>query len=179
MSPKFVERLVTAHPVMFEHCEDVACGDGWFELLETMCSLMADRSTRNNAAWPIRLGGIKSKFGRLCLSIECDDPFIDGLVDAAMELALMMCAACGHPGRQYPRGCLSVLCRGHFEEENKLAWQRREFDPGHPLPDYDTAARREVAIFMEFENETEIEHRERRARFDLMLKRMGKRKDEP
>lgn len=126
------EKLVTAYPELFHRIRThpVAktqyygcdCGDGWFSILDALCGLIA-RNLRHEhellgAPSDFKILQIKEKFGGLRFYMHGSNPYIEGLVDMAEELAARTCEVTGKPGRLYrkPSGWLATLCPEEAEK---------------------------------------------------------------
>lgn len=115
MNPELETKLVTAYPSLFRGkdapvtenlmsfgCE---CGDGWFELINQACQLIAQHA-EPGFLWT----QIKEKYGTLRLNYTGGDGYTDGVVDMAEALSAITCEACGAPGKLRGTGWLQTLC---------------------------------------------------------------------
>ena len=134
------EKLFTSYPNIFkqkdataqESCmsRGICCGDGWFDLIDTLClriqsrvsavkrNIDAESARRGVTLIPAKLGylkceavQVKEKFGGLRFYIVGGDDYINGLVDFAESMSHKMCSECGRKSvSQVKRGWIYTLC---------------------------------------------------------------------
>jgi hypothetical protein len=85
------------------------CGDGWFTLINTACSLIA---THEEAAekTDFLFTQIKEKYGTLRIYYTGGNAYIDGVVNMAEALSGETCELCGAPGKLGGVGWLTTRC---------------------------------------------------------------------
>lgn len=154
----------------------IACGEGWFPLLDTLSALIVERASARSLN--VKTLQVKEKFGGLRFYLRGHDPYIGGLVDAAEELSLRHCERCGLPGRAYLGGWHRILCRTHFEEANRGVMLREGYEPGADgLPDFDKADAAGKVRFRTLRGEPPAEAAERREGYERMVAALRERTD--
>lgn len=119
MSPNLEEKLCQKYPSLFtqrnksiqESCMAFGCEhqDGWFDLLETTCSLI-QHDIENNRMPPVEFAQIKEKFGQLRIYFDGGDERTEGITDMAEAMSYKICEMCGKPGRPNKIGWIITLC---------------------------------------------------------------------
>lgn len=99
-------------PSQSNMCFGFECGDGWFTLLDNLCSLIqSNKETETQATQ------IKEKFGGLRFYYTGGNDFIDGAVMLAEKMSEHICEECGDRGSiKYDAGWLRCRCDKHKEE---------------------------------------------------------------
>lgn len=94
--PTFGEKLVARHPHL-KLPSYIECGDGWFDLLDTLCGIMPPG---------LIVGQIKQKFGGLRYYTDNATDFapsmqseIHGAIRLAETLSFRVCEVCGGPAK--------------------------------------------------------------------------------
>lgn len=87
------------------------CGDGWFDLLDTLCAEITAHAGANSLEVMVRQ--VKEKFGTLRFYEGGGDEFIGGLVLLAGRLSERICEECGKPGWMSANGWMKVRCEAH------------------------------------------------------------------
>ena len=64
MKPELKTTLYQRYPLIFTERPDIACGDGWFDLLDVLCERLQDWTDRNEAP-QVATHQVKEKFGEL------------------------------------------------------------------------------------------------------------------
>ena len=71
------------------------CGDGWFDLIDTLCSSLEYR-TNHGGAPQVRVNQVKSKLGTLRFNfVGSGDEYARGMRDMALSISAIMCEECG------------------------------------------------------------------------------------
>lgn len=90
---------------------DIACGDGWYDLLDT---LFRDIQTYIDLAGApqVKLVQIKEKFGVLSISYAALDKNVDSLIRKATTDSKLVCENCGCFGmlKRTRHGWIKSLC---------------------------------------------------------------------
>lgn len=122
LSPELERRLVEKYPKLFGDygappdksllAFGFECGDGWFDLLDTLCT----QPTRLKPAGeeddplPLTVLQVKEKYGTLRFYLgACTDEAL-ALVDFAEAMSARICEACGNRGRTCGTTWLKTLC---------------------------------------------------------------------
>ena len=112
MTPEVEQELYDAYPVLFADRESKGscmvygceCGDGWAEILRSLCRLIADRGC------DYRFSQVKEKFGLLRIYGYGGDDYIAGAVARTEAVSGSVCERCGARGSVRGKGWLVTLC---------------------------------------------------------------------
>ena len=107
-----LDRTVTAM------CYGIACGDGWYTLIDEMCGNIQNRIENVNRGKPeeehidCQATQVKEKFGGLRFYVQGSDDFIDGIIDLAESMSYRICSECGNTStpNENKRGWIYTLC---------------------------------------------------------------------
>lgn len=116
---KDLDKTVTAM------CWGISCGDGWYDLIDTLCENIQNRIVNVNRNKPeeehliCEAVQVKEKFGGLCFYTYGGDDYIDGLVSMAESMSYHICTECSKPSEKQDnnRGWIYTLCESC--KENK------------------------------------------------------------
>lgn len=106
--------LVAKYPLIFAErhlpmretcmCWGFSCGDGWFRLIDTLCSALQGTVERMRPPLPQPVAvQVKEKFGGLRFYVRSADDYQHGMIDMAEELSTRICEECGAPGQMLVR----------------------------------------------------------------------------
>ena len=103
----------------------VECGDGWYEILSSLCFLI-NQHERNidgqtdykrkedpnyvSDYYPVKFDQIKEKFGGLRVYISGGDEYVRGLISMAEGWSYKSCERCGEKGSPNKKGWIITLC---------------------------------------------------------------------
>jgi hypothetical protein len=95
------------------------CGDGWFNLINTLCSLLQQETEKRGAPQVTALQ-VKEKFGELRFYCEAPRALSErqsAYIAMATALSTVTCEVCGKPGllKEHQRW-LSTRCEEHSRE---------------------------------------------------------------
>jgi hypothetical protein len=138
MDQELQDELFQKYPDLFsnrtkspmESCMSWGCeiGNGWYELLNSVCwrifqyeQNIADRvriRTKNGKEndqsdldyVPVKFDQIKEKFGGLCIYFTGGDDYVEGVVGMAEEYSYKVCEVCGNAGKPNKGGWITTLC---------------------------------------------------------------------
>jgi len=121
MTKKNEKKLFDKYPLIFRQkdlpmtdtcmCWGIACGDGWFNILDVLCgSIQSHIKHSNTKTLFLEATQVKEKFGGLRFYADGGDKFTDGLIVMAEGLSERICEECGAPGTQNRGGWISTLC---------------------------------------------------------------------
>lgn len=99
-------KIFTSHPY-------IECGDGWFDLIYTLCeSIQNYISNKTNIDYNIQLMVIqcRSKLGGLRFYFSGGDDTIRGMIYMAENMSYKICESCGCPGKNYANGWHRTHC---------------------------------------------------------------------
>lgn len=135
MKKELQEKLFSQYPKIFAQkdldktqtamCWGIACGDGWYTLLDTLCVNIQNRITNVNRnkseedKLVCQAVQVKEKFGGLCFYIYGGDDYIDGLVSLAESMSYRTCSECGNPSEENKtnRGWIYTMCANCKEDK--------------------------------------------------------------
>lgn len=112
----FAQRHVKSSTMHYGFC----CGDGWFNLIDGLCTSLQYLTDERGAPQPEAVQ-IKEKFGRLRFYITCGESKMtegqSSVIDLAGILSARTCEECGCPGRIVANaGWWAVRCLAHEPE---------------------------------------------------------------
>jgi len=129
MNEQLEQKLIQKYPKLLRQTEEsemvspmywgIACGDGWYNILNTMMNGIqryVDRKQKENPDFPqVEFSQIKEKFGGLRVYIDNSDEVIDAYINFAESMANVTCEICGNVGktRSY-NGWYATDCDGCF-----------------------------------------------------------------
>jgi hypothetical protein len=110
-------------------CWGFECGDGWFQILDSLMSNIQSHIDWNNKNFEkgytqykqvpqVTLDQVKEKFGTLRFYYTGGDDYISGLVSMAESMSAVTCESCGYPGKQTQGGWIKTNCKP-CEEKRK------------------------------------------------------------
>ena len=120
----FAKHMEEQFPKMFgEKYGGFACGEGWWPILEKLCSNIQshiDWKNRQLETVPqVTVAQIKEKFGGLRFYYDGGDEQIRGMVQVAEAWADTSCEECGAPGKRRDGGWIKTLCDHHEAERQQ------------------------------------------------------------
>lgn len=92
----FVERHLSQ--MQTSMCRLIACGDGWFDLIDTLCERLQFWTDHNKAPQVVALQ-VKEKFGTLCFYPLDANQTQRGMIYMAEAMSTRICDQCGKPGQ--------------------------------------------------------------------------------
>lgn len=94
-------------------CRGFECGDGWYELIDTVSALLVDHNPK------IRARQVKEKLAGLRFYHTHPDDYTDGVINMADAVSFYTCEICGAPGRKVDQGgWLCIRCELHQRSDN-------------------------------------------------------------
>lgn len=143
MKKELQEKLFKSYPAIFRQkdldrtvtamCYGIACGDGWYDLIDQLCGEIqnqvdnVNRNRRNKLKLSARTlvpvnfeeitceaTQVKEKFGGLRFYVEGGDEYISGAIAMAESLSYQICTECGCKSdvdTQKNRGWIYTLCK--------------------------------------------------------------------
>jgi hypothetical protein len=144
MSPEKDKELCEKYPKIFINRNSkisknpiswgITCGDGWFEILNTACSLIQDRCDlvykREGKDIQVIALQIKEKFGSLRFYVVGGDDYIRGIIAMAESSSTKICEDCGDAGKLYNEGWWITQCekcrKKYFEVYSNVDKQKKE-----------------------------------------------------
>lgn len=117
MTDELEHKLVTSFPTIFTNTREyngyqiwnVDCGDGWFNLLFTLCGQI-QHYIDHAKIFSFRAVQVKEKFGGLRFYVVGADERIRGLIAMAEAMSYKICERCGNAGKPTSEGWVVTLC---------------------------------------------------------------------
>lgn len=131
MNPKLENKLYKKFPKIFRQkdlpmsqtcmCWGIACGDGWYPLIDTLCSLIQGRCNAKELNCPqVEAAQIKEKFGTLRFYVNTGDDVISSYIGFAEYMSGTICELCGATlDVSQTKGWIKTLCKKCKKENNK------------------------------------------------------------
>ena len=98
MNQELQDRLFKKYPKIFIQkdlspsetcmCYGIDCGDGWYSLIDSLCSKLQQYTRISKIA--VEAKQVKSKLGGLRFYTDCDDDYVKGLVAMAREISFII-----------------------------------------------------------------------------------------
>jgi hypothetical protein len=126
----FAKHMEERFPKMFSgKYGGFACGEGWWPILEKLCSNIQHHIDWKNKQLEIvpqvTVAQIKEKFGGLRFYYDGGDEHINGMVRMAEVWADASCEECGSPGKRRDGGWIKTLCDHHEAERQQ---RKKEYE---------------------------------------------------
>jgi hypothetical protein len=122
MKKESLDKLVNKYPIVFKHEKNIACGEGWVFLIDSLCSIIEHHLAHSpkKDQEKFHLLQAKSKFGSLRWYTSSSNAFIEGAIALAEWQSNFICEECGKPATANTiNGWVSTLCEEHSKEEVK------------------------------------------------------------
>lgn len=110
-------RLVDSPPAWGSTC-DLQCGDGWYDLLESLCVDVEQAIILKTPQ--VVCQRVKQKWGELRVYVDVQAPAINALLEQARVRSHTICDQCGEPGSLVHDGEVQTLCHLHRSDEALL-----------------------------------------------------------
>jgi len=145
MDDELQDKLYQKHPDLFsnrtkspmESCMCWGCevGNGWYELLSSVCwsisqheknirdriRILADQPEKikkDLEYFPVKFDQVKEKYGGLRIYFTGGDDYVEGVISMAEEYSYKVCETCGNAGKPNKGGWISTLCESCRNETN-------------------------------------------------------------
>jgi len=141
MKKELDEKLVKKYPKIFADrfedktktamCWGFSCGDGWYWLIDQLCSNLQWNTDRNNreGKYPqVIASQVKEKFGGLCFYVQSATPEQYAVINFAESMSYHICESCGtteNMGRT--TGWIRNICE-NCSKDQKHPWIKNEDD---------------------------------------------------
>jgi len=140
MKDQLDQQLVEKYPEIFRDrhapmtqtamCWGFDCGDGWYQILDSLCGQIQNHIDWNNKNFEkgyaqykqvpqVVATQVKEKFGGLRFYYDGGDDQIHGMVRMAESWAANTCEECGAPGTMRHGGWVRTLCDDHDQKRKK------------------------------------------------------------
>lgn len=139
MREELDKKLVEKYPLLYRDryapmtetamCWGFCCGDGWYDILNSLCSQIQhhidwkqeqkEKYNRGEGCAQVVAVQVKEKFGGLRFYYDGGDDVIDGMVRMAESWASHTCETCGDKGKhRVDGGWHYVACDKHARGED-------------------------------------------------------------
>ena len=124
MKKEYDEYLTNKYPKIFSQrsgdpmktamCWGFECGDGWFNILNSLCAAIQSHIDHSNGkVSQVEATQIKEKFGDLRFYYVGGDEVISNYVSFAEIMSTKTCEECGKIGKTLGSGWIRTLCKEH------------------------------------------------------------------
>ena len=139
MKEELENQLISKYPLIFSQRCEISCGDGWYQLVDTLCGTIQGHihSVERQRTWALEKNAknadvdtdpydvpepvvqviaqqIKEKFGTLRFYTTGGDGYIHGAIQMADTMSEHICEECGNVGKRRPGSWIRTLCDQHF-----------------------------------------------------------------
>jgi len=138
MKEELEKQLVEKYPLIFNQRFEISCGDGWYQLIDTLCGTIQGHvnSVERQRTWALEKNAkgididnpyevpepvvqvnvqqIKEKFGTLRFYTTGGDAYIHGAINMADTMSEHICEECGNVGKRRSGTWIRTLCDQHF-----------------------------------------------------------------
>lgn len=105
--------LFSRYPKIFADSSlRIMCGDGWFDLLDSLCRELQSATDENNAPQVVAVV-VKEELGWLTFSCRGPNAAQRDMIGRAMDRSGHICEQCGQPGRRLKHHVLFTRCANH------------------------------------------------------------------
>lgn len=139
MKKELDEKLCAKYPKIFANrhgdkmttamCWGFACGDGWYWLIDRLCSNLqwnTDKNNRDGKYPQVVASQVKEKFGGLCFYVESATPEQYAVISFAETLSNYTCEECGTTKNiGHTQGWITTLCKD-CASGSKNPWVKAE-----------------------------------------------------
>lgn len=126
MKKELEEKLFKKYPKIFKQkdlsprktliCFGFECGDGWYWLIDNLCSCIQNYIDANDRP-QIEVTQIKEKYGTLSFYYIGGNDMVDGMVWLAEEMSGTICETCGTTKNvTQTKGWIKTICKKCLEE---------------------------------------------------------------
>lgn len=129
MKQKLQNQLFEEFPEIFiqrnlPHSKSLMCyglevGDGWYNLIHTLCSLIKQRVEHTKHPYykgevlDIQAVQVKEKFGSLRFYVDGADQITMGMIHMAEAMSYHICDICGNPAEKTTNNFYASRCKEH------------------------------------------------------------------
>jgi hypothetical protein len=114
MKEQLEQELKTMYPQLLGRLPYFECGDGWYNILNSMCFCIqqniSQKSKDNPELLEFRFVQIKEKFGGLRAYAIGYDDYSNAIIRMAETMSDVTCESCGSPGKTRKTGWWAVRC---------------------------------------------------------------------
>ena len=126
---EFAKRMEERFPKMFaEPYGGFCCGEGWWPIIESLCSNIQHylnwKNKESEIVPQVIVRQVKEKFGGLRFYYDGGDDRINGMVRVAESWADHTCEDCGNKATRQTTGWIKNVCNVHFVERETARKER-------------------------------------------------------
>jgi hypothetical protein len=105
-------------------CWGVACDDGWYDLIDKLCSDIQDYIDVNKLE-QVEAVQVKEKFGGLRFYVDHSDEHVEDLITDAEIESLVTCERCGSKENvgKTTGGWIVTICKDCADKDNIKGWR--------------------------------------------------------
>lgn len=100
-------------------CWGLDCGDGWYDLIDTLCCQLQSEVDQNPKQVQIIAKQVKQKYGTLRFDVGWASERIAGMVQMVEAISGRICEECGNKATVRTRGYVRNLCEPCHAESKK------------------------------------------------------------
>ena len=125
MKLEYDEALCAKYPKLFAQrqlpmtetamCWGFQCGDGWYTLIDELCSYLQWSHDFNKHLQPLQpvVTTVKEKYGQLRFYVDGVSEHCEGAISFAECLSMCICEVCGNPGKMNGGPWYTTRCEEH------------------------------------------------------------------
>jgi hypothetical protein len=114
--------LLQKYPKIFDKNFYFSCGDGWFNIIDTLCAVIQGNMANKRYSFKeitdeefeeeyhTRAVQVKEKFGGLRFYVDNGDDYTYGAITHAESISMRTCELCGNPGIRRAGPWIRVRC---------------------------------------------------------------------
>jgi hypothetical protein len=114
MNSELENQLFERYPAIFECVRSIACGDGWFDLIDTLCEQL-QLSTAEQGMPQVIAAQVKEKFGGLRFYTHAHSETQQGMITQAQAMSYRICDVCGARGKLRGPVIARTRCDKHVD----------------------------------------------------------------
>ena len=130
-------------------CWGLDVGDGWFDLIDTLCGSiqhhvdwkfkgqeykvksgqLSSEDVKTEDELQVIAVQVKEKFGGLRFYVGAADEEVNGMIRMAESMSYKICEECGCPGRPSKEGWIRTLCppcRESYDKKRAERWKKED-----------------------------------------------------
>jgi hypothetical protein len=107
-------QLFERYPAIFVRERDIACGDGWFDLIDTLCEQL-QHATETQEMPQVVAAQVKEKFGALRFYVHERSAEQQGMITLAQAMSYRICDVCGARGELRGPVIARTRCDKHVD----------------------------------------------------------------
>ena len=105
------ENIISKYPIIFQDIEYIQCGNGWYNIIDILCSEINNHLNQNKEIEPVIAQQVKNKFGGLRFYYYGGDDIVGSLISMMESLSNYVCHECGR-SKDLKEKCLCHYNKG-------------------------------------------------------------------